>query len=310
MIEVDIMVSVFMLAYNQENYIAQAIEGVLEQEVDFRFELVIGEDCSNDRTYEICLFYQEKYPGKIRILKNSKNLGLMTNFHKTSKELFGKYIAICDGDDFWINKHKLQMQVDFLEKNIDYSIVYGRTKRLYPNGDISIKQVFNYQLEVKDFRDLVYDNFIPSVTVLFKNPFYNIILPDWFKKLPYGDWPLYLIVLNDGSKIHFINEIFAVYRMQIGESFKLYKNKIRTIRVKLEILENFRVDPSFFIWREFVEDGIRNCIRGLMINYNKEGCYMKGFKAYLKIFFGTKKYSSRSITKSYFYSIYKSLCSR
>ena len=98
-LEEEVMVSVCMITYNHEAYIAQAIEGVLMQQTDFPIELVIGEDCSTDRTRAICLEYQQRHPGIIRLALRERNIGMMPNFVQTLQACEGKYIALCEGDD-------------------------------------------------------------------------------------------------------------------------------------------------------------------------------------------------------------------
>lgn len=115
------VVSVAIIAYNVDKYISAAIESVLSQKTNFEFELVIGEDCSTDNTREIILEYQKKHPNIIKPLLHERNLGLTPNSVATQNACTGKYIALLDGDDYWTNDNKLQLQVDFLENNLDYS---------------------------------------------------------------------------------------------------------------------------------------------------------------------------------------------
>ena len=111
-------VSVCMLTYNHEPFIADAIEGVLMQEADFGIELVIGEDCSTDKTRTLCEAYAAKFPDKINLLPTSKNLGIQKNFLRTFSACLGaEYVALCDGDDRWTDKNKLSVQVEFLRQN-------------------------------------------------------------------------------------------------------------------------------------------------------------------------------------------------
>lgn len=112
------LVSVQMLAYNHERYIRQAIEGVMMQKTDFEFELVIGEDASPDKTREICFEYQKKYPDKIRVLWSEHNeYATGGNETRVDAACRGKYIAFCEGDDFWTNPNKLQIQIDEFRAN-------------------------------------------------------------------------------------------------------------------------------------------------------------------------------------------------
>ena len=115
------LVSIVTIAYNLENYLAEAIESVLMQNVNFSYELVIGEDCSKDNTLQIAMDYQSRYPDRIRVLKREKNLGLTPNCVDTHNHCRGKYIALLDGDDYWTDKNKLQKQVDFMELHPEYA---------------------------------------------------------------------------------------------------------------------------------------------------------------------------------------------
>ena len=216
-----ITVSIFILTYNQESYITQTLKSVLNQKTNFNFQLVIGEDCSTDNTREICEQFAEKYAGKIKLLPSlGKNIGLIANYMRTIKECDGKYIAICDGDDYWIDDNKLQKQVDILESNEELSIVYTKVRRLYPDGKFKESIVKDRKL-ISAFEDLVFDNFIPSVSVLFRNKQDTMHIPEWLIHFPYGDWPTYLWTIKDSGSIYFLDEITAVYRTEIGESFKI-----------------------------------------------------------------------------------------
>ena len=118
------LVSVLMLAYNHSKYIAQAIEGVAAQKTSFPIELLIGEDCSTDETLGVALSYQKKHPEFIRVLSFTKNVGARKNSYRVEMAARGKYIAYCMGDDYWHDPNKLQMQVDFLETNPIYGMVF------------------------------------------------------------------------------------------------------------------------------------------------------------------------------------------
>jgi glycosyltransferase involved in cell wall biosynthesis len=119
------LVSVHMITYNHELYIAQAIEGVLMQETNFPIELIIGEDCSADDTLEIVLDYQKKHTDIIKIITSDKNVGAIKNYKRVAKACRGKYIAFCEGDDYWHHPKKLQRQVDLLENHQDCGLVHS-----------------------------------------------------------------------------------------------------------------------------------------------------------------------------------------
>ena len=119
----EVMVSISMVTYNQEQYIEEAIINALNQKVNFNFELVISDDCSNDNTPLIIESIIKRHPKSklIRYVRHKKNNGMIENFLWNINNCKGKYIAICEGDDYWSDKNKLQMQVNFLENNTGIS---------------------------------------------------------------------------------------------------------------------------------------------------------------------------------------------
>lgn len=123
-------VSVIVVTYNHEAYIAQNIEGILAQRSEFPFELIIGEDKSTDGTLEICLSYQKKYPDIIRLITWQENLGIGPNYLRCLGRARGEYIAFCEGDDYWIDPDKLTKQVALMEKYPDTSLCGARTRVL------------------------------------------------------------------------------------------------------------------------------------------------------------------------------------
>lgn len=129
--EKTVKVSVIMLAYNIENYIEIAIKGVLSQKTDYPVELIIGEDRSTDRTYEICKRYQEKHPELITVIRHEKNLGYQRNYMETYKHCRGEYVAVCDGDDYWFDRRKLQRATDFLDTHSQFAICFHRVVNYY-----------------------------------------------------------------------------------------------------------------------------------------------------------------------------------
>lgn len=117
----EIMVSVVFITYNHEKYVRKALLSVLEQETDFPFEVIVGEDCSTDNTRAILLELKEQYPEQVKLLFREKNLGRPTlNVYQTSMACTGKYVAYLEGDDYWTDHKKLQKQVDFLETHPAY----------------------------------------------------------------------------------------------------------------------------------------------------------------------------------------------
>lgn len=210
-------VSILMITYNQERYISQAIESVLSQQTDFSYEIVVGEDFSTDNTREVCREYQQRYPDKIRLLERDRNLGMAGNFLSTFKECNGQYLAVLEGDDYWVNPHKLQSQVDFLDIHPDFALVFGRTFAFYQNDDrpgyeIPPSNVTSYTLE-----NLLALNYIATCSVMYRNGIINEY-PVWLNKLDMLDWPMHVLHAQYG-KIGFIDALFSNYRIHLGSGY-------------------------------------------------------------------------------------------
>ena len=297
----NITVSVFILTYNQEQFIAQTIESIVTQKTSFRYQLVIGEDASQDKTLEICRSFRERYPEKIKLLASPQNLGLIANFMHTLKECKGAYIAICDGDDYWTDPLKLQKQVDFLKQHSDYKIVYSLKQDLLPDGTFK-KSTQLSMPETTTFDDLVMGNFIPSVTVLFKNETLFRDPPSWIINFPYGDWPLYLWTLVDGGKIKFMYEVMGTYRTEIGTSSVLRKTLSDAFMVNVSILDYAINDAQFELKRPLLKKAKLFTMGALMKSYNREGSYLKAFGVFFRILSSKPSWSA---IKMYFYSLKK-----
>lgn len=226
-----IMVSVSCITYNHENYIAEAIEGFIMQKTNFPFEILIHDDASTDRTPEIIQSYAPKYPDLIKPIYQTENQyskgikpALKFNFPRAK----GKYIAICEGDDYWTDPYKLQKQVDFLDSNPGHSVCFHLAYRLdHATGKKTIQKIRKVKPSY-DLSDLLRGNFIPTASIMFRRSFL-VDLPDWFSVAPAGDWML-LVLLAQHGKIGFINQAMSVYRVHDGGIWsganQLERNKI------------------------------------------------------------------------------------
>ncbi len=211
------IVSVCMICYNQEKYISQAIEGVLMQKTNFPIQLVIGEDCSTDGTWAICRDYADKNPDRIKLLPSVKNLGPMNNFIRTLDACDGKYIAICEGDDYWTDPAKLHKQVGFLEINSDYVFCFHDVAIYNENTGKSEARVGTRSIDdVVDIKSVISQNNIATASIIFRNIFDFKNMPEWFyKNGQKGDYGLVVILAEKGLG-KFMTEQMSVYRVHGG----------------------------------------------------------------------------------------------
>ena len=205
-------VSVLIITYNHERFIRQALDSVLSQQVDFDYEVVIGEDCSTDRTRDILLEYQSRHPDKIRLLLRDSNLGAVTNFFSTLQACRGQYIALLEGDDYWTANDKLRTQVNFLDARPDFVICFHDVRGVHENHSAPDFPYVPRNLKpVLRLDDLLAENIIPTGSVLFRNgllPRY----PEWMLELRMADYPLHILNAQHG-KIGYINQVMGVYRV-------------------------------------------------------------------------------------------------
>lgn len=245
------LVSVCMITYNHAPYIAQAIEGAMMQQCDFPFELIIGEDSSTDNTRAIVLEYKEKYLDKIRLLLREKNVGMERNFIETMQAAKGKYIALCEGDDYWTDPCKLQKQVDFLEANQEYVISSCKFKML---------NMFNNQFESYDYssifskgqagvsfslEQIFSDWYLQTLCVVFRKDelcLGNIELYKYFR-----DNHLFLEIMRNGGKGYIFNDYCGVYRIHQGGVYSGIETEKRIKDSICVFKDIYRVNPLNFI---------------------------------------------------------------
>lgn len=210
-------VSVVMITYGHEDYIEESINGVLSQNYNSSIELIISDDCSPDNTELIVQkIIDEHLNGHwIKYIKHSKNKGAIPNFAWAISEAKGKYIAICEGDDYWSDTLKLQKQVDFLQQNENYSMCFHNVDEVDAEGKMISEKIVQSEIEEKDYtiEDLSKGNFIHTPSVVFRKNIQK--LPDFFIFSPLGDYPLHMINASYGT-IKYFPDTMAVYRVGTG----------------------------------------------------------------------------------------------
>ncbi|WP_051906882.1 glycosyltransferase [Methylomarinum vadi] len=207
------LVSIICNTYNHKNFISDAIEGFLIQETTFPVEILIHDDASTDGTTEIVKSYEKKYPDLIKAIyqnKNQRSQGIKPFVKFQHPRAKGKYIALCEGDDYWTAPDKLQKQIDFLEKNRDFSICF-HNGQLLENDKICDDPLNIDQPEITTIIDLCKKNFIRTASCVFRNHLFDK-LPESYNKSPVGDYFLHLLNAQYG-KTKFFSEKMSVYRI-------------------------------------------------------------------------------------------------
>lgn len=231
-----------MVTYNHEKYISKAIENVLNQKTNFDFELIIGEDCSTDNTRNIIEEFCKKKPNKIRLFSNDKNLGVIQNEINIIKASQGKYLALCEGDDYWTDPLKLQKQVDFLEANQDYGLVHSDVNHLnQKTGELTTayNKTTNINIPSGNIFEFLMkpSHSIKTMTVCFRSDLFTkyymgnetIMSSNW-KMIDISIWLMFAY----HSKINYMDEVMATYRL-LPESMSRTNNIVNLHKLHTKI---------------------------------------------------------------------------
>lgn len=207
----ETMVSVCTLTYNHAPFLRQCLDGILMQQTDFAFEILIHDDASTDGTQDIIREYERNYPDIVKPIYQtenqfSKGVKISTTYQYPRAK--GKYIALCEGDDYWTDPHKLQRQVDFLESHLDYSMCFHKVG--VETDKDCLKHLYD-SLEIREYHcDEIMGNWIvPTCSVVFRKEIYHLIPQD--KRLICGDIVLFLTAGSQG-RVFCIEGVMGVYR--------------------------------------------------------------------------------------------------
>lgn len=254
----DIMISINCITYNHEKYIKDALEGFLMQKTNFKYEILIHEDASTDNTANIIKKYEKKYPKIIKPIYQKENQfskGIKINFEFNYKRSKGKYIALCEGDDYWTDPYKLQKQVDFLEDHKEFSICFHSVEKIDEDGNI-----LNYKLwpdntrtkEITTLTDILKTNYIATASVVFRNNLINYEdYENLSKDLVFGDWVFHVLNAKKGS-IYFINQKMGVYR-KTNKGLHKITDKCKLLEDVLEFYKRLE--------RYFDDENIKNHLK-------------------------------------------------
>lgn len=293
------LVSISCITYNHENFIRDAIEGFLMQRTTFPVEILIHDDASIDKTAEIVREYEQKYPQLIKPIYQTENQyskGINPGVEFLFPRARGKYIALCEGDDYWTDPMKLQKQVDFMESNLDYSMCFHNAMIAY-QGQEDLNKPFK-KIESREYtgEEILKEWTIPTASVVFrKSSFYPIHHPDFM----YGDIILFLSLAENG-KIWGMSEIMSVYRKHEGSMTSPNKNGLlKALKFikhheaikehfdsKYEQIENEILSKAYIgLSKKQLKKGNLKFIKSLIVAYKREPSkFIKHFLlAYFKI---------------------------
>lgn len=215
--------SVLLFTYNQVDFIEQCIRSCIEQDTDYTYEILIGEDGSSDGTRDICIDYANQYPELIRLFLNSRKDVIHINGRPTGRwnimnlinHATGRYFAIIAGDDYWSSRNKLQEQIAFLDNRPDYTICHTAAMRLFVNGGEKIGPYPHERAQSLEVTDILKHNDILTSSAMYRNGVVTKY-PEWiYYTAPMLDWPLNIMHAMHG-KAWRIDEPMCVYRIHQG----------------------------------------------------------------------------------------------
>ncbi|HKF04097.1 MAG TPA: glycosyltransferase [Candidatus Sulfotelmatobacter sp.] len=212
-------VSVLVMTYNHERYISQALDSVLVQQTSFDWEVLVSEDCSTDQTRQIVKEYADRHPGLIRLILSEKNLHSNEVVARGILAAEGQYLALLDGDDYWLTSDKLQNQVDFMDRHPESTVCFHqsvvhdeRTQR--PDWYWTPP----HQKEISNLQDICMDNFIATSSTMFRRRAIQRP-PEWYIAFfPITDWPLHILYAEQGT-IGYLPKTMSVYRYHEGGAY-------------------------------------------------------------------------------------------
>lgn len=305
MSEENILVSISCITYNHEKYIKQTMDSFLNQKTNFKYEILIHDDASTDGTRKIIKEYQEKFPEIIKPIlrkenqysKGIKRIAYLNNDLRAK----GKYIAMCEGDDYWNDENKLQEQVDILEKNDNISFCFTGANLLDTvNNEVNgVQRSYKENCYIK-MSDLIRQGgaFCPTASIIYRRSLVED-MPEFFFNSHVGDYPLQLILGFKGEG-YYINKPMITYRVNRPGSWSSNQsniNKLKTMKKDIELLEafnnytgkKFNEDVQYKInecefWIDYISANIKNLKSKKYIGfYNKIGTLGK-MKLYFRCY--------------------------
>lgn len=305
----DILVSVCCMTYNHEKYIKQTLDGFVNQKTNFKFEVLVHDDASTDNTQKIIKEYEKKYPNIIKGIYEKEN-----QYSKVGKilplvlgKIKGKYFALCEGDDYWCDENKLQMQVDIMEKDENITLCFHDSKIITDSNQNVEKFFWSQKYDGYIPTEMFIEEggqFCPTASLMFRSKNMKK-LPDYYMKSSVGDYPLQVYNSSCG-KSYYINKKMCAYRYIInGNSWSSNFNKYIEKRIsnhlnEIEWLLMFNEETSEKYKKSVYKRICFNYINLINLDKKNKKDYLKKYKNYSKIIGSKSKMKNK-------YLIFKAL---
>ena len=304
----DVKVSISCIAYNQEDYIADAIESFLMQKTNFKYKVLIHDDASTDKTAEIIKEYEKKYPDIIKGVYQSENQyskGVKVTTTFLAPLYLGKYVAVCEGDDYWTDENKLQKQYDYMESHPECNLCV--------HGSVEVKADTKSVLSISNLSDKLEEyDIIDAIKGLGRNVAtnsffcrkeYRKMTPEFMRIAPCGDYVLPILCAKDGGKIVYLPYVMSAHRAMakssITESWQKNYDKLKKYCERFDKMLDALDEYTDYKYSEYVKtEKVRNWSIFYLRTRNKKKLKEEPYKSYIKS--APKKIRFRRFLNVYF----------
>lgn len=278
-------VSVVMTTYKHEHLIRQAVEGVLMQQCDFDVELILADDCSPDNTQTVIKNLIDNHPkgSRIKYTRHLQNKGMIKNFIWAYGQCSGKYVALCEGDDYWTDPLKLQKQIDFLDDNPEFSFCFHDAVILVENTGKESLRIGDYKIdETPDLNSVIIQNNVATASLLFRRDALKEF-PDWYYQTDKDDYSIVVLLAESGLG-KYMHEAMSVYRVHDGGVWSGINDPLYFIDQDLkfyDLLNDYFKDPNI---RNSILSKKNKVQRDYGLHQIREGKIINGMFRYLRYY--------------------------
>lgn len=308
-----VKVSIFCATYNHEKYIEYALKGFVNQKTNFKYEVIVHDDSSTDNTVKIIEKYRKKYPDIIKPIYQKENIyskgeDFLSYMLPQAK---GEFIAFCEGDDYWIDNNKLQIQYDYMKENKDISFCTHAFNIIDENNNITSKTISHNEDIDFDIKTYLTDKKTYQTATVFCRKKYLENLPKYYYEASIGDLPMLLHLLSNG-KGHYINKIMSNYRYMTPDSWTYRnKNNIELKQKNYEMVRNIYVNFNKHTKEKYNKE-VCECLLKFDFNYaiqinNFNQIFDKKYSSLYNSLPLKQRIKLRLKSNNYIYDLYKKI---